>query len=49
MLHYANISLKLGNKQLEIDVENESVKNNQKANELARNNYRKGFELNEIV
>jgi predicted dehydrogenase len=49
MLHYANISLKLGNKQLEIDGENESIKNDIKANELARGQYRKGFEIANIV
>ncbi len=45
MLHYANISLKQGCKQLEIDAENESVINNPGANELARGKYRRGFEL----
>jgi predicted dehydrogenase len=49
MLHYSNISLKIGNKQLEIDAENESIINYPKANELIRGSYRRGFELGEAV
>jgi predicted dehydrogenase len=49
MLHYANISLKMGNKQLEMDEENESIINNPKANELVRGHYRAGFELIQVV
>jgi predicted dehydrogenase len=49
MLHLANISLKLGNKQVEIDQENESIKNNPQGNELTRGQYRTGFELSEVV
>jgi predicted dehydrogenase len=49
LVHYANISLRLGNKQLEINQENESIMNNPRANELTRGNYRNGFEFGEAV
>lgn len=45
LLHYANISLRLGNKQLVINTENEAVIGNTAANELAGGKYRQGFEL----
>lgn len=45
LLHLGNISLKLGNKQLEINTETESVVNIPEANELISGNYRTGFEL----
>jgi hypothetical protein len=49
MLHYANMSIRLGNKRLEIDQESEFVKNDPDANELAQGQYRGGFELPEIA
>jgi len=48
MLHYANMSNRLRNVQLEIDQETELIKNNQDANELAMGNYRDGYKLPDI-
>jgi predicted dehydrogenase len=49
MLHYANMSHRLGNIRLEIDRETEMIKDNPKANGLASGWYREGFELPEIT
>jgi len=49
MLHYANMSHRLGNLRLEIDRETEFVKDNREANDLATGWYRDGFELPEIT
>ncbi|MBR9998351.1 MAG: Gfo/Idh/MocA family oxidoreductase [Cyclobacteriaceae bacterium] len=49
MLHYANLSLRLGNHRLEIDPETEFIKNNPEANRIATGHYREGFQLPEIV
>jgi len=49
MLHYANMSFRLGNRQLKIDQESEFIKDNPEANELAKGYYREGFELPEIT
>jgi predicted dehydrogenase len=49
MLHYANMSLRLGNQRLEIDQETELIKNNPEANRIAAGQYREGFQLPEIV
>jgi predicted dehydrogenase len=48
MLHYANMSNRLNNVQLEIDPETELVKNHPEANEMAMGKYRDGFTLPEI-
>ncbi|HLF34963.1 MAG TPA: Gfo/Idh/MocA family oxidoreductase [Cyclobacteriaceae bacterium] len=45
MLHYANMSIRLGNKRLMIDQQSEFVQNDPDANKIVRGNYREGFEL----
>ncbi|MEE9462390.1 MAG: hypothetical protein V3V53_11200, partial [Bacteroidales bacterium] len=49
LIHLANISHRVGNKQLEFSPEHELILNDQKARELAGGTYRKGFELPEEV
>jgi hypothetical protein len=49
MLHYANMSLRLGNQLLEIDQDTELIRNNPEANRMATGQYREGFQLPEIV
>ena len=48
MIHLANMSHRLGNKQLNIDSETEFIKNMPEANKLAHGQYREGFQLPEI-
>jgi predicted dehydrogenase len=48
MLHYANMSNRLNNVQLEIDPETEFIKNHPEANILAKGEYRDGFALPDI-
>ncbi len=49
LIHLANISHRVGNRQLDFSGEHEAILNNQKARELAHGSYRKGFELPEEV
>jgi hypothetical protein len=45
LAHLANISYRLGNKQIIVSPEYETILNDSKAQELAQPHYRKGFEL----
>jgi predicted dehydrogenase len=49
LIHLANISHRVGNRQLDFSGEYESILNNPKARELAHGTYRKGFELPDEV
>lgn len=49
LVHLANISFRVGNKTLEWDGTNEKVKNNENANLFLKRNYRKGYEVPDVV
>ncbi|TFG48408.1 MAG: Gfo/Idh/MocA family oxidoreductase [Candidatus Brocadiia bacterium] len=49
ILHMANIAYRLGNKKLEFDPKTEQFTNNAEANRLMRREYRKKYELPELV
>jgi hypothetical protein len=49
MVHLANIAHRTGNQKLHFDAKQEQFVDNQPANELLRYNYRKGYEVPEIV
>lgn len=49
MIHYANMSHRLGNRQIEIDPESEFITNIPEAVSLEQGNYREGFRLPDIA
>jgi hypothetical protein len=49
LIHLANLSYRVGKKQLMFSPEYEAITNNQKAQDLAIGTYRKGYEIPEIV
>jgi len=48
-VHLANLSYRVGKKQLFFDAATERVTNSEEANEISKGSYRQGFELPEIV
>jgi predicted dehydrogenase len=49
LVHLANLSYRVGEKQLFFDAATERVTNSEEANEISKGSYRQGFELPEIV
>ncbi len=49
LVHLANLSYRVGKKQLFIDKENERVTNSDEANEISRGSYRKNYEIPELI
>jgi len=49
LVHLANMSYRVGKKQLLFDIENERVTNSEEANIISRGRYRTGYEIPEIV
>jgi predicted dehydrogenase len=49
LVHMANISYRIGKKQLYFDTATERFTNSDEANVLARGNYRKGYEIPEVI
>ena len=49
LVHLANLSYRVGKKQLFFDAATERVTNSEEANEISKGSYRQGFELPEIV
>ncbi|MEN8230130.1 MAG: Gfo/Idh/MocA family oxidoreductase [Bacteroidota bacterium] len=49
LIHLANLSYRAGKKQLYFSGDHEAITNDQKARELARGTYRKGFEIPQEV
>ena len=49
LIHLANLSYRMGNKQLTYSPEYEVITNDNEALSLSRQNYRKGFEVNESM
>jgi len=49
LIHLANTSYRVGEKQLYFDKEKEEFTNSPKGNQLAKGTYRKGFEIPEIL
>ncbi len=49
LVHLANLSYRIGKKQLYYNPENETVKNSNEANMISAGTYRKNYEISEIV
>lgn len=49
LVHLANLSYRLGKKQLYFDKEKEIITNSEEANEISRGTYRKNYEIPEII
>ena len=49
LIHLANSSYRVGNKQLLFDIEKEEFTNSPEGNQLSKGTYRKGFEMPEII
>ncbi len=49
IVHLANLSYRVGKKQLYFDASAEVIKNSEEAGLLSRGNYRKGYEIPEII
>ncbi len=49
LIHLANLSYRMGNKQLNFSPEHEVITNDREARELSKLNYREGFEVDKYV
>ena len=49
LVHLANLSYRVGKKQLYYDSANERVTNSEEANVISKGSHRKGYEIPEIV
>jgi hypothetical protein len=48
LVHLANLSYRVGKKQLYFDSESELVTNSEEANNISKGSYRPGFEIPDI-
>ncbi len=49
LVHLANLSYRVGKKQLYFDSVTEKVTNSEEANQISQGSYRKGYEIPQIV